>query len=139
MLLNLKALVISTEYRLYLVPCKYAFRISSQTFTGTECARKSNGLSWFADFESKVNVFSLFFWFVYFTLDDLYKVKAVFMSPVSSVFKSYCSKIEYWPQKHVQSGNIHSMILDVYVEGQSTQNFLCRPDVSFLPHILDEL
>ena len=30
----------------------------------------------------------------------------------------------YWPQKHVQSGNIHSMILDVYVEWQSAQNFL---------------
>ena len=29
---------------------------------------------------------SLFFWFVYFTIDDVKKVKAVFMSPVSQYF-----------------------------------------------------
>ena len=37
---------------------------------------------------------------------------------------SYCSNSEYWPQKHVQSGNIHSKILDVYVERQSAQNYI---------------
>ena len=37
---------------------------------------------------------------------------------------SYCSNSEYWPQKHVQNGKIHSKMLDVYVEWQSAQNFL---------------
>ena len=42
-----------------------------------------------------------------------------------------CSKIlqyfllKYWTQKHAQSGNIHSIILDVRVGWQSAQNFLC--------------
>ena len=28
----------------------------------------------------------------------------------------YYSNSEYWTQKHAQSGNIHSIILDIYVE-----------------------
>ena len=34
-----------------------------------------------------------------------------------------CSNSEHWPQKHVQSGNIHSKILDVYVELRSAQTY----------------
>ena len=29
---------------------------------------------------------------------------------------SYCINSEYWTQKRTQNGNIHSIILDVYVE-----------------------
>ena len=36
----------------------------------------------------------------------------------------YWSNSEYWPQKQSQSGNIHSITLDVHVSWQSAQNFL---------------
>ena len=35
---------------------------------------------------------------------------------------SYCSNSEHWTQKHIQSGSIHSITLDVYVDRQSAQN-----------------
>ena len=49
----------------------------------------------------------------------------------------YCRNSEYWPQKQTQSGNIHSIILDVHVDWQSTQNFpqsypIIFPQISFL-------
>ena len=47
--------------------------------------------------------------------------KFLYVTSFSSI--SYWSNSDYWPQKHVQSGNIHSKILDVYVERQSAQNF----------------
>ena len=34
---------------------------------------------------------------------------------------SYCSNSEHWTQKHTQSGNSHSIILDVYVDQQSAK------------------
>ena len=43
------------------------------------------------------------------------------MSPVSP----YWSNSEYWPQKWSQSGNIHSIIVDVHVSWQSALLLLC--------------
>ena len=51
--------------------------------------------------------------------------KFLYVTSFSSI--SYWSNSDYWPQKHVQSGNIHSKILDVYVERQSAQNFIFLP------------
>ena len=36
---------------------------------------------------------------------------------------SYFRNSEYWSQKHTQSGNIHSIILDIHVVRQSAHNF----------------
>ena len=41
------------------------------------------------------------------------KVK-IHVTSFSSIL--YCKNSEYWPQTHAQSGNINSIILDVYVE-----------------------
>ena len=37
----------------------------------------------------------------------------------------------FWPQKHTQGGNIHSIILDVHVSWQSIQNFPFNTFVTF--------
>ena len=54
------------------------------------------------------------------------------MSPVSSVFNTEATVI-IGLKNHTQSGNIHSIILDVHAEKQSAQNFpfnspLCKLD-----------
>ena len=54
----------------------------------------------------------------------------IYVTSFSSI--PYWSSSKYWPQKQSQSGNIHSIILDVHVSWQSTQNFpfFSRPSVS---------
>ena len=49
----------------------------------------------------------------------------------------YCSNSEHWSQKCSQSGNIHSIILNVYVDRQSLKNFpfllfLCKLDKNLM-------
>ena len=51
----------------------------------------------------------------------VYKLLIINVTSFSSY--SYCSNSEHWSQKRAQSGNIHSIILDVYVERQSAQKF----------------
>ena len=41
----------------------------------------------------------------------------------SSSSTSYCWCSEHWTKRRTQSGNIHSRILDVYVDPQSAKNF----------------
>ena len=50
-----------------------------------------------------------------------YNAQRINVTSFSSI--SYWSNREYWTQKCTQIGNIHSIILDVYVEKQSAQNF----------------
>ena len=45
----------------------------------------------------------------------------IFVTSFSSIL--YCSNSKYWSQKQAQSENIHSIMMDVYVGWQSTQNF----------------
>ena len=65
---------------------------------------------------------SLFFWFVYFILDDVCKIKALFMSPVSRVFCAVVT-VGNWTQKHAYNESIHSIILVVHVLKAEHQHF----------------
>ena len=51
----------------------------------------------------------------------VYKLSTINVTSFTS--NSYCSNSEHWSQKLPQSRNIHSIILDVYVERQSAQKF----------------
>ena len=57
----------------------------------------------------------------------------------SSSSMSYCSNSKYWSHKHAQSGNIHFIILDVYVEWKSTQNFFWGVKRSIHRHLNKQL
>ena len=58
-------------------------------------------------------------------LDLTYVDNKLNITSFSSI--SYWSNSEYWPQKCAQSGNIHSIILDVHVGRQSAKNFPFNP------------
>ena len=47
----------------------------------------------------------------------------------------YWSNSEHWSQKLTQSGNIHSILLDVYDGWQSAQNFPLKINCSTLLHL----
>ena len=52
---------------------------------------------------------------------DEEKSESINVTSSSSI--SYCSKSEHWSQKCTQNEKIHSIILDAYVNWQSSQNF----------------
>ena len=58
------------------------------------------------------------------TKDIIEKIKqeSINVTRFSSI--PYCSNSEFWPQTHVQNGNIHSKILDVYIERQSAHKHM---------------
>ena len=55
---------------------------------------------------------------------------SVYVTSSSSILN--CSNSEHWSKKRTQSGSIHSIILDVYADRQSAQNFPFRLSATLL-------
>ena len=58
---------------------------------------------------------------------------SVYVTSSSSILS--CSNSEHWSKKRTQSGSIHSIILDVYADRQSAQNFPFHLFLGYLDYL----